>query len=184
MLYHVSSTPGIRVLQPRVSSHGKAYVYAIENLVTGLLFGVPHDDFDFMLTADDSGLPSVYECYPDAFRQVYSGKACTVYQVQEEGFLRGVTGWNPELVCEREVEVLSESHVPDVYARLLEAEADGKLILYRYCDAPEYKKLISEHIADRLIRFRKLDSQDPRILEHFGKIVDGLKAVMDGHLMD
>ena len=39
MLYHVSSTQNIKVLEPRVSTHGKAYVYAIENLVTGLLFG-------------------------------------------------------------------------------------------------------------------------------------------------
>ena len=34
MLFHVSSTPDIKVLEPRVSTHGKAYVYAIENLVT------------------------------------------------------------------------------------------------------------------------------------------------------
>lgn len=47
MLYHVSHTPGIAILEPRVSSHGKPYVYAIENLVTGLLFGVKKDDFDF-----------------------------------------------------------------------------------------------------------------------------------------
>ena len=35
MLYHVSSIPGIKVLEPRVSTHGKAYVYAIDNLATG-----------------------------------------------------------------------------------------------------------------------------------------------------
>ena len=40
MVYHVSATPGLAVLVPRRSSHGKAFVYAVDNLVTGLLFGV------------------------------------------------------------------------------------------------------------------------------------------------
>lgn len=45
ILYHVSSIAGLRVLEPRESSHGKKYVYAIDDLVTGLLFGVRKDDF-------------------------------------------------------------------------------------------------------------------------------------------
>jgi len=80
MLYHVSATPGLTVLTPRVSSHGKAYVYAIDNLVTGLLFGARHDDFDFLLDTDANGTPEIYECYPDAFRKVYQGKTCSVYE--------------------------------------------------------------------------------------------------------
>ena len=92
MLYHVSHTRGITVLEPRVSSHGKPYVYAIENLVTGLLFGVKKDDFDFLLYTDDKGTPVLCECYPDAFQKKYEGQSCSVYEVKENGFLRGVTG--------------------------------------------------------------------------------------------
>ena len=55
MLFHVSSTPDIKVLEPRVSTHGKAYVYAIENLVTGLLFGAKKDDFDLIISTDEAG---------------------------------------------------------------------------------------------------------------------------------
>lgn len=80
MLYHVSDTGGIKVLEPKVSSHGKAYVYAIENLVTGLLFGARWDDFDFILDTNDSGISEVYECYPDAFERIYSGRSCYVYE--------------------------------------------------------------------------------------------------------
>lgn len=54
MLYHVSQTAGLSVLKPHLSSHGKPYVYAIENLVTGLLFGVKQDDFDFLIDTDEA----------------------------------------------------------------------------------------------------------------------------------
>lgn len=104
MLYHVSSTSGIKILEPRVSSHGKAYVYAIDNLVMALLFGAKHDDFDFLLT-EEEGKPTVYECYPNAFEKVYVGKSCAVYELKEDGFLSGMTSWEPELVCENKVEV-------------------------------------------------------------------------------
>lgn len=43
MLYHISKVSGVKVLKPQVSTHKKAYVYAIENPATGLLFGAPHD---------------------------------------------------------------------------------------------------------------------------------------------
>lgn len=36
MLYHVSPKAGLKILQPHKSTHKKAYVYAIENMVTGI----------------------------------------------------------------------------------------------------------------------------------------------------
>ena len=73
MLYHVSKNGGIQVLSPQVSSHGMAYVYAIENLTTALLFGARSDDFDFLIDENDLGIPELYECYPGAFNDVYNG---------------------------------------------------------------------------------------------------------------
>lgn len=182
MLYHVSPTPGLTELTPRVSSHQKAYVYAIDDLVTGLLFGAGHDDFDFMLWQED-GKPVVTECYPGAFAAVYQGKSCTVYQVAEDGFQRGRTNWSPELVCETPVPVLRETTVEDLYQYLTEEAARGNLLLRFYEDSQEYKAAVSAHVVDRLIRFDMLDTQDPRILGNFGALLDGLNALMDGHLL-
>lgn len=178
MLYHVSATPGLKILQPRISSHGKAYVYAIDNLVTGLLFGAKKDDFDFLLDVDKDDTPVIYECYPDAFSTIYRGKRCSVYELMEEGFLRGVTGWDPELVRETEAAVEKEYVIPDLYARLLEEEAKGNLIIHRYRQDPEYQEIISEHIKDRLIRFDLLeyfDTKDIRGEKYYRAIIDELK---------
>ena len=64
VVYHVSPVSGLTLLEPRVSTHGKAFVYAIENPVTALLFGVHQDDFDFCISTDAAGCPELFECYP------------------------------------------------------------------------------------------------------------------------
>lgn len=187
MLYHVSPRSGLKTLQPHVSTHGKAYVYAIENMVTGILFGVRHDDFDFIISTDENGRPSVYECYPDALIRVYQGKSCSVYEVEEEGFQRGITSWSPELVCEKEVAVAGEIFVGDVYRRLLEEEQKKNLDIYRYEHQEEYRKKIAAHVVDRIFKFQinlsRIGVQDRRFKEYFGGIIEALNAATDGHLL-
>ena len=186
MLYHVSPTPNLRTLTPRISSHHKPYVYAIDNLTTALLFGAKKDDFDFLLDTDDQNQPVLHECYPDAFRKIYQGKGCSVYEVEGDGFLRNLTGWAPELVSETEVNVVREVTIPDLYACLLTEESAGRLMVYRYNQSPEYRRLIAGQIVDRLIRFDLLDHFDRVDIRgelYFRPLIDGLKALLDGHLL-
>ena len=173
------------MLTPRVSTHGKAYVYAIDNLVTGLLFGARKDDFDFLLSTDENGTPHVYECYPDAFSSVYDGKSCSVYELADEGFLRGMTSWSPEVVCEQEVPAQREVFVENLKEALLEEEAKGNLVIHRYQDDAEHKKLISAHIVDRIIRYGMLEQPqlDFRFHKYFGKIVEQLRLIVEGHYL-
>ena len=182
MLYHISKTSGLKVLKPQVSTHKKAYVYAIENPVTGLLFGAPHDDFDFIIS-EENRKTVITECYPDVFRLIFDGKKCSVYEVSENGFMRGKTTWSPELVSENEVPVISETIVDDLYSRLLDEEAKENLIIRRYEDTAEYKSLIAEHIVDRLVRFDAVYTESERLKKHYGKIIDALQNIMDGHLL-
>lgn len=187
ILYHVSPTPGLTVLTPHVSSHGKPYVYAIDDLTTGLLFGVHKDDFDFLILTDDQGIPDVYECYPGAFQKVYEGKNCSVYEVSGDTFLRGMTSWKPELVSETAVPVLRELPVPDLYTALLDREKQGALRLHPYEHTPEYRKMIASHVVDRIIRFdpelKGFTRTDPRFATHFASLVKALREAMDGHLL-
>lgn len=186
VVYHVSPVSGLTLLEPRVSTHGKAFVYAIENPVTALLFGVHQDDFDFCISTDAAGCPELFECYPGAFARIYTGRACSMYTLDAAGFLRGQTGWDAELVCARSVAVLAETVVPDLYDRLLEEEAHGNLTVHRWEGSAAYKKRISAHIVDRLIRFHALEyfeTQDERGQKYYKKIIEALRSVMDGHLL-
>ena len=53
MLYHASKIRGMRTIEPHISTHGKAYVYAIRNQVTAVCFGAPKDDFDLLMDNQD-----------------------------------------------------------------------------------------------------------------------------------
>lgn len=162
-------------------------MYATGNFVVGLLFGVKQDDFDFCIATDEKGLTTVSECYPDAFRKIYQGKSCSVYVVDGDGFQRGVTSWDEELVCDKEVAVQRELKIPDLYERLLEEEAAGNIVIQRYESGDEYRKMISAHVVDRLIRFdmdlAQCLERDVRFSTYFKGIVEGLLGVMDGHLL-
>lgn len=182
MLYHISKTAGLKRLMPQVSTHGKPYVYATDSLVTGLLFGAPMDDFDFIIESVN-GIPAISECYPDALRTCYSGRQCFIYEVSESGFLRGMTSWSPELVSESEVDVLCETPVDDLLRRLLAEEARGALRIHRYEGTAACKRRISAHIVDRLIRFDLLDTTSERLLTHYGRLLASLHDIMDGHLL-
>lgn len=181
MLYHVSPTAGLKLLEPRPSTHGKAYVYALPDRTAALLFGARHDDFDFLID-EEAGVPAVWECWPGAFEAVFRGKRCSVYAVQVEGFVQGATGWDPEWVCPRSVAVQSEEPVADLAAALEAGIAAGQLILYRFSEEPAYKKLIAGHITDRLIRFDRVDAagEDPRFQTHFACLLAALREVLSG----
>ena len=62
-----------------------------------------------MISTDENGIPTVYECYPDAFKNIYQGKSCSVYVVEDEGFRQGLTSWDEEFVCDFEVTVQKEN---------------------------------------------------------------------------
>lgn len=183
-LYHSSRIKGLKKLEPRISTHGSPYVYAVDNKTLSMLFGAKKDDFD-MIVDMQNDVPCVWECYPDALSCVYGGKSCSVYELDGEGFLRGVTGWEPELVCDREVKVLSELNVGDLYTELLHEEQAHRLKIFGYSHNAEYKRIIANHIVDRLIRFELLDKvgDDLRFKRHFKDIVDALTVATDGSLL-
>lgn len=182
MLYHVSRTHHLKVLKPRLSSHGKAYVYAVDNPVLGLLFGAKKDDFDFIMDVDGQGCVEVFECYPQAFEEVYKGVSCSMYELEGDGFRQGITGWAPEYVSEHEVPVRSETMIDDLYQRL---RGEKGLVLHRYQDTKEYRSMISNHVLDRLIRFGVLDRPqvDEKLTKRFGKIIGALREILDGEML-
>lgn len=187
MLYHASNVPGLTVLEPRASTHGTPYVYALDSFAQALVFGAKHDDFDFDISTVDGKLV-VSECYPGALERVYAGAGCSVYAVAEDGFERGRTGWDSELVSERPTEVVSETRVDDLLDALRE-NAEVELVEYR--DEPEYRRFVANHVVDRMIRFGVLDEgengcyadRDERFAAHYKRIVGTLRTAISGELL-
>lgn len=53
---------------------------------------------------------------------ICDGKDCSVYVVDDEGVERGLTLWDEELVCVKEVKVQNEIRIVDLKESLIEEE--------------------------------------------------------------
>lgn len=152
MLYHASHISGLKELKPRVSTHGKPYVYAIRSKLMAMLFGTPKDDFDLLIDMEE-GKVKLYECYPDALKKIYLGKSCSLYTLEETGFQEGMTGWDEELVSSAVAPVVSEEHVEDIYQRIMDAVKENacKICLYEQSEA--YLSFLQDEIQERVAAF-------------------------------
>ena len=152
MLYHASHREGLKELVPAVSTHGIIWVYAINNRLTALLFGVPKDDFDIIMDEED-GKPVIYEVYKDAVRKLYEGKSCSLYTVSAEGFLKNQTGWEPKLVSENIVPVIREEKINNLYEEIRKAMEENQCIIYEYSEDEVYQWFLREEISERINSF-------------------------------
>ncbi len=174
MLYHASHISGLKLLKPQVSTHGTPYVYAIKSKIMAMLFGAPKDDFDLLIDAED-GKPILYECYPDAVKKVYSEKNCSLYTLEETGFMNGMTGWDEELVCTSPVPVVSEDIVEDIYAQLMLAVREGTCMIHFFEPSEEYLSFLREELQERIDVFgisKEYMQQDIRFIRYHNRLLN------------
>ena len=80
MFYHISSKKGLTELEPRVSTHGKAWVYALTDPVIGLVFagrdnlGNKEDDSFIQLGTTKDNIPYIYELYNGCLDEIFKNK--------------------------------------------------------------------------------------------------------------
>ena len=159
VLYHVSHVPDLKVLEPKVSSHGKAYVYATSNLPLALLFGSYKSmgDFDGTYGVLPDGRPFFYEAYPDAFKRRFVDCSCYIYEVENKGFKENKTSFSAEVVNEHPVQVVKCKKIDNLYEELMKLVKEKKIHFKEYSFEKEYQEKILAHIEDRIIRFNVLD---------------------------
>lgn len=163
-LYHVSHIADLKVLEPKVSTHGKSYVYATKNLVVSLLFGSfkSMGDLDGMYGGGSEGrIPYFYEAFPGSFKRRFEETSCYIYEVDPTDFEEGKTSYSAEVVSEKPVKILKCTKVDDLYKTLLELAKNGKLDLKFYeKENPEYVKMMDNHLKDRIVRFGILNDKE------------------------
>ncbi len=160
-LYHVSAIPNINVLQPRVSTHKKPYVYATAYPNFALFFGGKESfgDFDGMYGIKRKK-PYFYECYEGALKRRFFGEVCYIYEVDPSNFKKGKTSFFGEEVCEEPVNVLNCEKIENVYEYLLKLNEKKKIRLHFFKDTKRYKETIEKHVFDRLVRFGVSEKKD------------------------
>ena len=163
-LYHVSHVADLKVLEPRVSTHGKSYVYATKSLVIALLFGSEKSmgDLDGTYGGGSGGRkPYFYEAFPGAFKRRFEETSCYIYEVDPTDFEEGKTSYSAEVVSEKAVRVLKCTKVDDLEKKLLELANNNELDLQFYDeDNEQYVEMIENHLKDRIVRFGILEDKE------------------------
>lgn len=156
MLYHASSIKGIVQLEPRISNHGIPLIYFSrkrENVLVYLCNAVEkyckETGFEwnenwskwgpYGFTSD--GMLYLEEYYPHAMEETYKGVSAYIYCVKEQPDVKDLDGIPFAVTMDRPVEVSGCEFVPDAYQAIGKAAADRKIMIRRYEDLSDKKRI-------------------------------------------
>lgn len=137
-LYHGSAIPGIRVLEPRMSNHGRPYVYLTDCPALAVIYAhSPVEGGYFPYFFDEEGQLCYEEYFPNAL-DLYKGFGGYVYTAEGSDLSRlEKMPW--VYLSEEPVTVTGCRFIPDIYEELLALDEEGSLKLIRFGDLTEKK---------------------------------------------
>ena len=153
MYYHASPTPGIRVLEPRVSNHGTPLVYFSrkrENTLVYLSNAIEKfcRETEYVYTGTwtkwgpygfKNGILQLDEYYPNALEDTYRGVSGYVYYARSIREAEQDIQIPDAAVSALPVTVDGVEVIPDACEAILEAERRGLLLVTRFRDLSEAK---------------------------------------------
>ena len=127
-LYHCSPTPGLRVLEPRVTPYFEkpCQLCLTELLPMALFYGIRHFEYTYGYTR--AGELYYLEQFPGMLAELYGGKSASLYLCEERPGM-GRTAIPHERVTAEPVPVLREIAVTDLLAAPREQERRGAVRL-------------------------------------------------------
>ncbi len=136
LLYHGSSTGGIRTLQPFTADHGRPYVYFTTSDVSAAFYAarvVERPYYWVPYTYDAQGRITYTEVWKNAFADTFSGKKGYLYccEADDKTLLRFPTHQSLRLSPEP-IPVSHADTIEDLGAWLLRREQEGRLVVQRY----------------------------------------------------
>jgi hypothetical protein len=132
-VYHGSPISGLTYIEPKISTHGKNWVYATKDKGVALVFLQKWNDFIFNETINN-GRHELTERLPNMFTEIYKGKSGYLYHLDAANFLEGQTSFTPEVVSNQREKVVYCEVITDCYENLCEMEKNNQITLFRYPD--------------------------------------------------
>lgn len=168
MYYHASQTANIKILEPRVSNHGKAWVYLSEkreNVLVYLSNAVEkyctETGFDYNgifskwgpYGFDQDGILTFEEYYPNALYETYAGVSGYIYRAEKVESIPTEISIPNAIVSDKPVPVIDCEFIPDAYTEILKAQKEGRLRITKYDEfiskREEWlRKIINEEYAE------------------------------------
>jgi hypothetical protein len=151
-VYHSSKVTGLKILEPRPSTHKIPWVYATKDIATAAMY--LGDNFDFICqTGFYKGKPFIWERFKGAFDLGYKNKKGSIYYLKPDSFKENMTSFSLEIVSEIPVKVEKEVIINDAKEYLLNLEKQGKLSIFMFPDTPEGRASNKEDIVEKGINW-------------------------------
>jgi hypothetical protein len=169
--YHGSSASGMKIIEPRKSTHGE-YVYAAKDKALSIAFmkniKKSHGDFSYWKGRNpDTGKIAIAERYAGAFADIYGGISGSIYALPADSFVENKTGFNEEVLSEVPVVPIEEIKISNVWDYLIEMRDKGEIEIYFYPDRP---KVVPQDDGDLVERAKKWSKHNPETLKTFNRL--------------
>lgn len=102
---HASKTQNLKIIETRISTHGKPWVYAMSKPEHALIFIGTEGDLVNQVGFINSQ-PCIIERFQNSLEYSAENKSGSVYTLDGSDFKSGVTSFKEELVCEHNCEAL------------------------------------------------------------------------------
>jgi len=133
-VYHSSLKQDLKVMNPNISTHGENWIYATTSIEMSAVFLSGKGGDLTCQVGRDSTTGKVFICerFKDAFDYRYDTCSSSIYILLEDKFIKGKTGWDEEVVCNEEIEIIKEIKIKDVKNYLLNIIDKERIILVKY----------------------------------------------------
>lgn len=155
MYYHATQVEGIKVLEPSVSNHGKAFVYFSEKRENVLVYlsnaiekFCKETDFKYdgkftpwgPYSFGNDGIFELEEYYPNATYETYKEVSGYIYSVNDVVGIRKLNDIPGAFVTSEKTKVDSVEYIKDAYEEIIKASNEGKIRIIKFEDLSEKKQ--------------------------------------------
>jgi len=135
-VYHSSIIENLKTLIPNISTHNENWIYATTTIEMSAVFLSGKGGDLTCQVGRDHLTKKVFICerFKNAFNYRYNKSSGSIYFLPSDKFIEGRTGWDEEVVCNEEVEIIKEIRVSNIKSYLLNLIEEKKIILVRFPD--------------------------------------------------
>lgn len=133
-VYHSSIKQNLKKLSPNISTHNENWIYATTSIEMSAVF-LSGKGGDLTCQVGREILTNkvfICERFKDSFDYRYDNFSGSIYILSEDKFIKGKTGWDEEVVCNEEVEIIKEIKINDVKSYILNLIEEERIILVTY----------------------------------------------------
>jgi len=134
VVYHSSIKQNLKKISPNISTHDENWIYATTSIEMSAVFLSGRGGDLTCQVGRDTLTNKVFICerFKDSFIYRYDNFSGSIYILPENKFIKGKTGWDEEVVCNEEVEIIKEIKISDVKSYILSLIEEERVILVKY----------------------------------------------------